>query len=167
MAELVPSLAKTVRPPAVPLGTVKEQLKLPLESDVQGLGVVVWLLPLKLTVILWLAMKPVPATVTLVPTGPGLGLKVIARVTVNVTGAEFVPSLAVTVRPPAGALGTVKEQLKLPVEPEVQELGVVVTLLPANWMVMEWDAVKPVPVTVTELPTAPEDGVRPVAALTV
>ena len=77
---------------------MKEQLKLPLESDVQGLGVVVWLLPLKLTVILWLAMKPVPATVTLVPTGPELGLKVIdGVVTLNVAEAElFEVSVAVT-----------------------------------------------------------------------
>ena len=122
------------------------------------------LLPANVMVMEWPGMKLLPATVTLVPTGPELGLKLRAGVvTVNVAVGECVPSLAVTVRPPAGALGTVKEQLKLPLEPEVQEPGVVVTLLPANVMVMEWPGMKLLPATVTLVPTGPELGLKVIA----
>src|SRR5437773_579938 len=104
----VPSLAVTVVPPVARVITVKVQLKLPLVApEVHEPGMVV--VP-NVMAMDWDAAKPVPATVTLVPLGPELGLKVIARVTVNVAVTECVVSLAVTVRPPAGALGTVKEQ---------------------------------------------------------
>src|SRR5207249_3439133 len=100
--------------------------------------------------------KLLPATVTLVPTGPELGLKVRAGVvTVNVAVAVgFVPSLAVTgLLPAAVPLGTVKEQLKLPLEsvvsvPEVE----VVTLLPAIGRVRGWPGMKLLPATVTLVP---------------
>src|SRR5205085_1649576 len=77
----------------------------------------------------WFGMKLLPVTVTLVPTGPEPGLRVRAGVvTVNVAvGAfvvAFVPSLAVTVVLPADApLGTVKEQLTLPLEGAVEQIG--------------------------------------------
>ena len=84
-------------PVAVPLGTVKEQLKLP---PVSVLSVpeeqMVTLLPASWRVMGLLAWKPPPTAVMLVPAGPWLGLKVIPAVTVNAPEAEFVPSLAVT-----------------------------------------------------------------------
>src|SRR5437016_5096142 len=95
-----PELGLEVRAGVV---TVKEQLKLPLESEVHELGVVVVMVVLPIVMLMgWLGMKLVPVTVTLVPTGPELGLEVRAGV-VTVNGAvgafvvAFVPSLAVTV----------------------------------------------------------------------
>src|SRR5205823_11772665 len=88
-----------------------------------------------------------------------------AEVTVNVAEGEFVPSLAVTVWSPAATLGTVKEQLKLPLALDWQEPGVVVTVLPADWMGMEWLGVKLVPVTVTVVPTGAGRAVKAVAGV--
>src|SRR5437588_8203839 len=110
-------------------------------------------------VMVLVGMKLLPATVTLVPTGPVLGLKLTAGVVTVKVAVAGVPSVALTVLLPAVApLGTVKEQLKLPLVSEVHELGVVVTVLPANWRVMEGDAVKLVPAAVMVVPTAPSLG---------
>jgi hypothetical protein len=49
------------------------------------------------TVIAELAAKPLPETVTVEPTAPEVGFKLIAEVTVNVAVGELVPSLNLTV----------------------------------------------------------------------
>src|SRR5205085_5246750 len=114
-------------------------------------------------VIAWDAVKLVPVTVMLVPTGPWLGLKVIPLVTLNVAETEFVPSVAVTVCPVADApLGTVKEQdCKAPLLVEEQ----VVTWVPSNVMVMVLFGMKLLPATVTLVPTGPELGLKLIAGV--
>jgi hypothetical protein len=79
------------------VGTVNEQLKLPVVPLVQGFGLVVRLvppLPFHLIVIVLLAANPVPLTVTLLPTFPEAGDSVMEDVTVKVAVAELVPSVA-------------------------------------------------------------------------
>jgi hypothetical protein len=151
----------------VPLGTVKAQLKLPLELDWQEAGVVLMMVLPNVMVMVWLGRKPLPATVTLVPIGPWLGLKVrFGVVTANVAEAElFEVSVAVTV-PVYAALATVREQLKLPLVSAVSvpEEQVVMLRLP-NWRVMGWLGMKLLPVTVTLVPTGPELGLKLIAGV--
>ena len=75
--------------PARPAGTIKLALKLPLASVVTVAGVVVTALLLYLMVIVLLAPKPVPLTVTLVPETPLVGEMVIFCATVKVAVAEL------------------------------------------------------------------------------
>jgi hypothetical protein len=91
------------------------------------------------------------------PTSPLVGLSERKAFTVNVVVALFVPSDASTVSAPAGAGGTVKSQLKLPVEsvlrePEVHDSD---TPLSVNVEIVT-ELPKPVPVATTPgVPTMP------------
>ena len=59
--------------------------------------------------------KPVPETVTFAPTGPWVGVSVIAgTVSVKIAEAMFVPSDATIVSAPGGTAGIVTEHEKLP-----------------------------------------------------
>ena len=82
--------------------------------------------------------KPVPLTVTVVPTGPWMGDRVIVGVvTVNVADALFeLASVAVTVLPPAVEEGTTKVAVKPPAAVVVTVAGTVVTVAPLNFIVM-------------------------------
>ena len=61
-------------------------------------GTVVCVVPLNFIVIVEVGAKPAPVTVTVVPTGPKVGLSVIDEVTVNVADAVSpLASVAVTV----------------------------------------------------------------------
>jgi len=102
--------------------------------------------------------NPVPVTVTVVPTGPVLGDRVIAGVvTVNVADALFeLASVALTVLPPAEAEeGTTKVAVKVPVASVMTVAGTVATVAALNVIVMVEEAAKLEPVTVTVTPAGP------------
>jgi hypothetical protein len=151
---MVPSVADTVWLPAVvPEGIAKVALKVPDELVVMVAGFVATVLLSNFTVIVLLAPKAEPDTVTVVPTIPEVGDKVTIATTVNVADAVLVPSLAVTVwLPPEAVEGTVKEAVKLPVELEVTVEGFVVTLAPSNFIVMLVLLANFEPETVTTVP---------------
>jgi hypothetical protein len=114
--------------------------------------------------------KPVPATVTVAPTGPCPGVTVIAGVvTVNVPVAVLPPtSVAMTVVPDTPA-GTANVQLNAPVAPAVREplvqLAAVIVLVSKTNDVRAVDTEKPVPVTVTVAPIGPCAGVTVIAGV--
>jgi hypothetical protein len=112
--------------------------------------------------------KPVPDTVTVIPTLPLVGLKVIAGLTVNVAVAALaLASVAVTVLPPLTAAGTVKVQLKDPKASVVTVEGTVTIVVLTNFTVTVLEAAKPDPDTVTVEPTIPEDGLKLIDCVTV
>ncbi len=82
-------------------------------------------------------MKPVPVTVTVVPAGPLVGLRVIDDVvTVKVAVGELVPSVAKTVWDPAVEDGTVKVAENEPEDEVVTVVGLVVIVVPSYFIVM-------------------------------
>ena len=83
--------------------------------------------------------NPVPVTVTVVPTGPVLGDRVIAGVvTVNVAvPVSELASVAVTALAPEEVEdGTTKVHVKVPVEDVVTVAGTVVIVVPASFIVI-------------------------------
>jgi hypothetical protein len=134
-------------------GTVNVQgLKLPVASVVQDVET---LPPSKVTLILSLRAKPLPLTAALLPALPALEARLMAGVTVKVEVVvpAVVPSDAVTVWGPAGAAGTLNVQaLTPPLALVVQDVA---TLLPLKFTVMGANDAKPLPLTVTLLPTGP------------
>ena len=72
--------------------------------------------------------NPVPDTVTVVPTLPLVGFKVIDDATVNEAVGELVPSVKVTVLLPDVDAGTVNVADKPPVEVVVEVLKVTAAL---------------------------------------
>jgi hypothetical protein len=94
---LIPSVAKTVKLPAGLAGTTKVQLNPPVEPVVIDAGEVVCTTLSNSTVMPEDAANPVPVTVTVVPAGPLVGLKLIADVTVKEAVGLLVPSLSCTV----------------------------------------------------------------------
>lgn len=139
---------------------MKVALKLPAIEVVTVVGAVTTVAPLKVIETTDVPAKPLPATVTVIPAGPEVGVSVIAGVTVNVADGVLVPSEAVTVWAPAVAVGTVKVAEKLPAAFVVTVAGAVVCVAPANFIVMVASGMKLVPVTVTVVPTCPEAGLR-------
>ncbi len=140
-------------PVAAPTGTGAMILE-----PLQLVGIV--LIPLKVTVLVpWLAPKFVPAIVTEVPAGPDVGFKLLTlggSVTVKGTPLLATPTTVTTTFPvvaPAGTGATMLVALQL--------VGVAVVPLKVTVLV-PWDAPKFVPVIVTEEPTGPEVGLRPV-----
>jgi hypothetical protein len=104
-----------------------------------------------------LAPKPEPETVTDVPGGPLVRLRVSPALTVKVTPvielAEVVEPYAPIVWEPAVEAGTVKVLFQAP-----RELAVIpdLTTVPSKVIVMPVSlATKPEPVTVTEVPGGP------------
>ncbi len=124
------------------------------------------LAPLKVRAMVEVAAKPEPVKVAELPTEPEVGELLTAEVTVKAVEAELVPSLTATVWAPAVAAGTVKAQEKLPLALE-EQAAEKDRAAPPKVRVMACEAMKPVPLTVVLLPTAPEVGVRLMAATTV
>jgi hypothetical protein len=111
--------------------------------------------------------KPVPATVTVAPTGPWLGLTVIAgTVTVNVPLAVWPPtSVTVTVDPDV-PLGTAIVHEKSPEESVPNEpLVQLETGTPSKTNPTVLDTEKSVPDTVTVAPTGPWLGLTVIAGV--
>ncbi len=146
--------------PEVPLGTANVQVNAPLVPVVRE--------PLVQLVIVTESKtsddsavdteKPVPETVTLAPTGPCVGVTVIACVvTVNVPPAVWPPtSVAVTVVPEV-PLGTLNVQVNAPVAPVVREPLVQLATVTESSTRDDSavDTEKPVPATVTVAPIGP------------
>jgi hypothetical protein len=124
------------------------------------------LVPSNMTVIVLLALKLLPLTVTVLPPAPALAVRLMAGVTVKLAAAEVsLPFDAVTVWGPAVAAGTVNAQgLKLPVASAVQSVA---TLLRSKVKAMVLNGAKPLPLTAALLPATPALGVRLMAGLTV
>jgi hypothetical protein len=122
--------------------------------------------PSNVTAILLPGLKLLPLSVMVLPTGPALGFRLMAGVTMKIAEAEFaLPSDAVTVWVPAVATGLVNAQeLKLPVTSVVQGVA---TLLPSKDKVMGLYAAKPLPLTTSLLPSGPALAVRLMAGSTV
>jgi hypothetical protein len=161
----VPSLKTTDLSPENEAGTVNVAVKPPLLSVVEELKVRKPAPANTATESLWLASMPVAVKVTVSPTFPEAGLKVILGLTVKVAEGELVPSLKTTVLLPEVEAGTVKVAVKPPLlsVPEVLK----VTEVPPKVAVHEWLADRPVPVKVTVVPTLPEVGFKVILELTV
>ena len=164
-ADLDPWVATTDLDPSDDAGTVKVAENPPLLLGVTGLGVGVMVAPPKVTVTGVVESKLVPVTVSGVPTGPEVGLRVMAGavedVTVNGFEADLDPCVAVTtLSPPEDDTGTVKVPLKVPVEVVVNGDGFVVTSIAPNLMATSELGSKLIPATVTETPTGPDVGSR-------
>jgi hypothetical protein len=84
MTELVPSLTATAWEPFVLAGTVNEALTLPVALLVTVSGEVATATPSYVMVMVVLAVKPLPATVTAVPMAPESGPMDIPAPTVKV-----------------------------------------------------------------------------------
>jgi hypothetical protein len=94
---------------------------------------------LNFTLVLELAAKPLPVTVRDVPTGPEVGLRVTAGVTVNVADAELDDaSVAVIVCEPAVEEG-IKKAFAVKLPPPLV-VTVVSTVLPYLTVTREFDA---------------------------
>ncbi len=109
--------------PVVEAGTVNVALNDPAEEDVTVVGVVDCVTPSYFTVIMDEPAKPVPETVTVEPTMPLVGFRLIEALIVKI--AEPVcadTSVAATVCAPFVEAGTVKVALN---EPTVEEATVV------------------------------------------
>jgi hypothetical protein len=106
-------------------------------------------------VIVELAAKPLPVTVTVLPTEPLEGVRVIEGSTVNAVLADRDSAVTVTVWAPAGSAGTVKE---VPLNAPLLLVDVVpdkVTVVPSKVAVNVWLAGKLDPDTVATVPTGP------------
>jgi peptidyl-tRNA hydrolase len=163
------SVAVTVLPPAVEEGTTKVAVKVPVADEVTVAGTVATVAPLNFIIMVEEGMKLEPVTVTVVPTAPWTGDRVIVEVrTTKVAEALFeLASVAVTVLPPAVEEGTTKVAVKVPVADEVTVAGTVATVAPLNFIVMAEAGARPAPVTVTVVPTGPEIGDRVIDDVTV
>jgi hypothetical protein len=151
--------------PALTEGTVIVPDKLPLLFTVRVLVAVV---PPTVTLeIVSDATQPDPETVTILPTGPEVGLKVaVAVVTVkallNVWAPPTVPVMTIVLAPVV-IDGTVIVPDKLPLPFTVRVLVAVVPPTVTPEMVSE--SAQPDPETVTILPTGPEVGLKVAVAV--
>lgn len=134
----------------------------PLDDAVAEVQVVVGVAPPNVNVpIVMLGVKPEPATVTEVPAGPPVGVRIIAGlVTVNEADAVSVPPsepVATTMYAPTGlGDGTIKVHANVPVELVVCEVQVLDGVLPPKVkMLIATFGVNPLPLTATESPTGP------------
>jgi hypothetical protein len=123
------------------VGTVNVHVKPPTAEVVTEVQVcVAGVAPLNVIVpIVVRTENPVPVTVTVVPTGPVLGDRVIAGVvTVNVAvPVSELASVAVTALAPEEVEdGTTKVHVKVPVEDVVTVAGTVVIVVPASFIVI-------------------------------
>lgn len=126
--------------------------------------------PSQVTVKVWLGVNPLPLSVTTVPTGPELGSMVsgmtVGPVTVNVSESKLVPATAMMVWVPVVAVaGIVTTLEKVPSVPVTVLPLVGVSVVPSNLNVSVVLATKLIPLTVTELPAAPDAGVRVIVAV--
>jgi hypothetical protein len=100
------SVKVTVCAPETDAGTVNVAVKPPVEVVVEVLNVTA--VPAKVAVTECEPSMPVAVIVTVEPTAPELGLKLIDDVTVNEAVGELVPSVASTVLLPETEAGTLK-----------------------------------------------------------
>jgi hypothetical protein len=138
-------------PVVAPLGTGATIL---VADQLVGVAAVL----LNITVLpFWVAPKPVPVMVTEAPTAPKTGDKlVMCGVTVKLTPLLATPPTVTTTLPVVAALGT-----GTTMDVALQLVGVAV--VPLNFTVLlPLVAPKLVPMMVTEVPTAPETGDKPV-----
>src|SRR6266571_7105376 len=127
-------------------------------------GEVVCVAPSYLMVMIEEAGKPVPVTVTVVPTLPAEGLSVMETVTEKAAVAVWEDaSVAVTVWAPKVEAGTVKEAEN---KPELSVVAVATVDEPNVTVTPELDE-KLVPETVTREPTAPNVGLKLIPAFRV
>jgi hypothetical protein len=163
------SAAVTEWVPLVEAGTVNVALKDPTEFVVTVVGAVACATPSYLMVIVEEAANPVPVTVTVVPTLPLAGLRVMKATMLKVAVATCVDaSVTVTVWAPFVEVpGTVKVALKDPMLLLVIVEGDVGWVAPSYLMVMVEEAAKPAPDTVTVVPPIPFAGLRVIDGLTV
>ena len=107
-------------------GVWKVALKDPIVDVATVVGEVVTADPSYLIVIVDEAAKPVPATVTVAPTGPLVGPRVMDAVTEKIAEAELEDaSFAVTVWLPKGEAGTLNVAVKEP-DPSVVDVVCIV-----------------------------------------
>jgi hypothetical protein len=149
---LVPVTVTTTFPVVAPVGTGTT-----IEAALQLVGVAA--VPLKLTVLLpWLAPKFEPLIVTDVPITPDAGDKLLIAgswVTVNKEPLLLLPPTVTTTLPVVVPVGT-GTTIELP----LQLVGVAAVPLKLT-VLLPWLAPKFEPLIVTEVPTSPEDGDRP------
>ena len=136
---------------------------MPVGDEVTVAGTVVTFTPLNFIVMVAEGLKLVPVTVTVTPTGPWVGLRVIDGMTVNVAtavSAGTVPTSLpdrTTVYGPGVIEGTVNVHVKVPVAEVVFVVQVwVAGVAPLKVIVpIVVRTENPEPVTVTEMPTMP------------
>jgi hypothetical protein len=115
-------------------------------------------------VILELALKPEPLTVTWVPTRPKAGVMLIFCPVVKVAVAFLAAaSWAFTVWSPLILGGTLKVAVKLPRVSVLINAGLVVTAMSSKVIATLELGVKSTPLTLTVSPTVPEVGTRVIA----
>lgn len=156
-----PLLTNIVCEPPVVDATTIVAVNPPVALVVADIGLVTWSAPSKATRAKVLAGKFVPVMVTVVPIGPEDGDIVMEAFGLTVKGAESVkvPPVADIVCAPAAALeGTENLALKPPDELAVTLAGVVTILVPSKFIPMVEPLGKFVPVTVTDVPAGPNDG---------
>ena len=128
------------------------------------LAMVVWAVPLKLTLVA--PLRLVPVMVTLVPTGPLFGLRLVSvgagRVTVKATPLEVPPGVVAVTLPVAAPLGTTIPVIWVPAAFTAKPLVTVLLAEPAK--VMTLVPVRLAPFRVTVLPTTPLAGAMLVSA---
>ncbi len=117
-----------------------------------------------------LALKPEPVTVTELPTAPLVRLREMTGVTVKIMSgmvvAEVEEPYASMVWEPEGEAGTTKVALQSPRELAEGTEGIVTTSLPSKVTLMGVSlALKPEPVTVTEVPGAPLVGLKEIVGV--
>jgi hypothetical protein len=146
-----PPTVTTTGPVVVPDGTVTV-----IEAEAQLAAVA--LFPLKVTVLVpWLKPKFPPATVTMVPTGPTFGDRVVmtgAELTVKVTPLLATPPTVTTTGPVLAPLGTV-----VVIELVVHAEGTATIPLKVT-VLFPWLDPKLPPAIVTTVPTGPTFGDR-------
>ena len=150
------SVAAIVWDPASDAGTANVQLKLPeLDVTFEPAVHVRVVVTSHVSETLLVPAKPVPVRVGWLPTMPLVGETVRSESTVNVVEAVFDDaSDAETVCAQWTAYGTLNEQPNAPV-PFVARVQTETALVDANVTVIEDPEAKPLPSTVTELPTIP------------
>ena len=161
------SVAVTVVPD-VPLGTLNVHVNVPAPPVVKEPLVQLAIdTPSKTSPTECVTEKPVPATVTVAPTGPWAGFTVIAGdVTVNAPVAVWPPtSVAVTVVPDVPT-GTLNVHVNAPAPPVVKEPLVQLEIVtPSKTSPTTLATEKPVPATVTVAPTGPWVGLTVMAGV--
>ena len=165
VALLVPSETTTVWAPAGRVGIVKVTVAEPL-AEVVPPAVIVAAVPPTVTVNACEATKPVAVIVTpVVLSAPLDGVKpVAAALTVKFVPevALLVPSETTTAFEPFVVAGTVKVTVEEPVAAVVPP-AVIVAAVPPTVTVNACEAMKPFALIVTDEPTAPLVGLRPLA----
>ncbi len=154
--------------PTVEDGTMKTAVNDPTDVETTELGYVVSADPSNWIVIDEEPAKPFPVTVMFDPTMLLVGFKLIAGVIVKTELADTAEmSVATILCGPLIDSSVTMFALNDPIVDVATVLGEVDRDVPSNLRVTVEDASKPVPVTVTTVPTDPLEGLRIIDALTV